>query len=306
MAVYRRASRRRYILLVIVLTSVTLITLDTRRDDKGPMGVVARGAHTVVSPIERGVDAVFDPVSDWFDGVTDSGSLKDENERLQRELDAMRNDQRRAEAVLEENRILRAQAELQILDDVERHVAHVVNTSPGNFEWTVDIDKGSEKDFSKGMPVISEAGLVGRVLDAWDGGAKVLLLRDPSSNVSVSVLPSGARGVAEGVEGSKLLKVDIDDSEAVIEIGNEVVTSGLENSSFPAGISVGTVVSVEPQGAGLGQTLRVEPHVDFGSLEYVTVLLWVPRQGPIYATTTTTTTTTTVPPESTTTTAADD
>lgn len=301
MAVYRRASRRRYILLVIILTSVTLITLDSRREDKGPLGVVARGAHTVVSPIERGVDAVADPVSDWFDGVADGGSLKDENEKLKQELAGIRDEQRRAESVLEQNRILREQADLPILDDVERHVAHVVNASPGNFEWTVTIDKGDEHGISKGMPVISEAGLVGRVLDSWRGGATILLLRDPESNVSVKVMPTGVRGVAEGVEGSKLLKVDIDDSDVEITPGAEVFTSGLENSSFPEDISVGTVESVEKQGAGLGQTLRVKPHVDFGSLEYVTVLQWVPGKGPIYATTTTSSTTTTVPEETTTT-----
>ncbi len=176
-----------------------------------------------------------------------------------------------------------------------------MNASPGNFEWTVTIDKGDEHGISKGMPVISEAGLVGRVLASWRGGATILLLRDPESNVSVKVMPTGVRGVAEGVEGSKRLKVDIDDSDVEITPGAEVITSGLENSSFPEDISVGTVESVEKQGAGLGQTLRVKPHVDFGSLEYVTVLQWVPGKGPIYATTTTSRTTTTVPEETTTT-----
>jgi rod shape-determining protein MreC len=90
MAVYRRTSRRRYVLLLVVLTSVTLITLDRRNGDAGALGSVGRAAHTLVSPVERGVDAVARPVGDWFDGVFSAGSLEDENQRLRNERDELR------------------------------------------------------------------------------------------------------------------------------------------------------------------------------------------------------------------------
>jgi cell shape-determining protein MreC len=68
-----------------------------------------------------------------------------------------------------------------------------------------------------------------------------------------------------------------------------VVTSGLENSVFPADLPVGRVVEVEELSGGRGKVARVEPFVDFDALEYVVVLEWVPGQGPVLATTTTTT-----------------
>ena len=75
-----------------------------------------------------------------------------------------------------------------------RVTARVVNRSPGNFESTVTIDKGEESGISPDMPVIGPGGLVGRVLEAWNGGAKVLLLIDPESDVGVRVQPgSGER-----------------------------------------------------------------------------------------------------------------
>ncbi|GIU88458.1 MAG: rod shape-determining protein MreC [Acidimicrobiia bacterium] len=288
MSVHRREGRRRYLLLLLVLTAVTLVTLDSRRDDGGPLGVVGRAAHVVVAPFERAVDAVADPLGDWFDGVTDGRALKRENEELRERIAELEDAERRARTVLRENEELRRLHELPVLDDVERTTAQVVHRSVGNFEWTITIDKGSEHGISPDMPVLAVDGLVGKVLESWRGGAKVRLLVDPDSNVAVRVDPDGATGVAEGRAGSDLLRVDLDDDDRVF-VGNTVVTSGLENSVFPGGLPVGRVAEVEDLSGGRGRVARVAPFVDFDALEFVTVLRWVPGQGRVVAPTTTTT-----------------
>lgn len=300
MSVYRRASRRRYVLALLVLTAITLITLDRRDRDAGALGALGRAAHTVVAPIEKGVDAVASPVGDWFDGITDGTSLKRENRSLQQRVAELEDEQRRAEAALRENEVLRRELELPVLADVERVTARVVNRSAGNFEWTLTIDRGTERGIAPDMPVVSADGLVGKVLESWRGGAKVRLLVDSDSAVGIRVLPPNVPGIAQGRAGSELLRVDVD-ADTPIAVGDDVQTSGLDNSLFPEGISVGEVVRVDAQPAGLGAIVRVEPYVDFAELEYVTVLKWS-GEGPVMVTTTTTTTTTT--PATTTTSAA--
>jgi rod shape-determining protein MreC len=290
MAVHRRAGRRRYVLLLLVLTSITLITLDRRGRDDGPLGALGRAAHTVVSPVEEAVDGVTDPVADWWDGITDGSSLKRENERLREQIEELEDERRRAQVALEENEAFRDLFELPILDDVPQVVARVVNRSAGNFEWTITLNKGSESGIAPDMPVVGPAGLVGRVLDAWDGGCKVLLLVDPDSHVSVRVLPGDVTGTADGGVGSEELRVELD-AEAPVGRGDAVFTSGLENSVFPEGLSVGTVVEVEQRPGGLGTVARVQPATRFGALDFVDVLRWVPGQGAAVSTTTTTTTT---------------
>lgn len=305
MAVNRRASRRRYVLLVLVLTATTLITLDNRSDDDGPLGVVGRAAHAIVSPVEKATDGVAEPVGDWFAGITDRGSLKDDNEKLRRRVDELEDERRRAREALRQNKILKQLAELPILDDVDDVWARVVNVAAGNFERTVTIDKGSDQGISPDMPVVGPAGVVGTVLESWAGGAKIRMLADPDSGVSVRVTPAQVSGVARGRAGSDLLTLDLDDPDAAVEVGDDVVTSGLENSDFPEGLSVGRVVDVEDEAGRLGKTLRVEPWTDFDQVEFLRVLLWVPGSGPVVSTTTTTTTTT-VPMETTTTTTEGD
>ena len=287
MSVHRRASRRRYLLLLLVLTSVTLITLDSRRDEGGALGAVGRGAHAIVAPFERAVDAVANPMGDWFDGVTDGRSLKRENERLRERVAELEDLQRRSEAALRDNEALRRILGLPILEDVPTVTARVINRSPGNFEWTVTIDKGAEHGISPDMPVMGADGLVGKVLESWRGGAKVRLLVDPDSAVSTRVLPGNDTGIAEGRAGSDALRLEMD-ADARVQVGNTVVTSGLENSVFPGDLPVGRVLEVEELSGGRGTLARLEPFVDFDALEYVVVLRWVPGQGPALATTTTT------------------
>ena len=96
MAGARRTSRRRYILLVIVLTAITLITLDTRNGRSGPLGVLGRGAHTVVAPVQSAVSSVARPIGDWLEGVTDSGKIKSENRNLKGQVQRLEGTERSA------------------------------------------------------------------------------------------------------------------------------------------------------------------------------------------------------------------
>src|SRR6476660_10190177 len=103
MAGVRRASRRRYVLRVIVLTAVTLITLDTRNGRSGPLGALGRGAHTIVAPVQSSVSDIARPVGDWWNGLTDAGDIKAENRRLRGEVEKLKGRQRDAQQAIDEN-----------------------------------------------------------------------------------------------------------------------------------------------------------------------------------------------------------
>src|SRR4051812_33642298 len=107
MASRGRGGRRPYILVLLVLTSVTLITLDQRQGDSGPVGQLGRFAHRVVAPASDLGSSAMRPVSDWFDGVLHAGSLKRDNANLKRELTAARIEAHRSESARVENRLLK-------------------------------------------------------------------------------------------------------------------------------------------------------------------------------------------------------
>jgi rod shape-determining protein MreC len=296
--------RRRYVLVLLVLTSVTLISLDQREGDSGPIGDAGRFVHRVVSPVSNLASTTLDPVSNWFDGVLHAGSLKDDNERLKRELAAARIKARRGDAALAQNKILTRLTGQPYLDDIPSVVGRIISSSSGNFDRTITLDRGTEKGIEMGMPVVASGGLVGRVVDVWKGGSNVLLLEDDSFAVGVRMVRERERitGIAEGRAGRSTLTVKFTgplSKQRRPRRGESTESSGLQGSTFPPGIPVGTVASVSISDDGLTIEVRLVPLVDIGSLEYVKVLLW--KTGSPVPPTLTATTTTTSPRASSTT-----
>jgi rod shape-determining protein MreC len=293
-----RGGRRRYVLVLLVLSSVTVITLSQREGDSGPIGDAGRFAHRVVSPVSDGASSVFNPMSDWFDGVIHSDSLKRQNSRLKRELEAARIEARRGESARAENRLLTRLSGQPYLDAIRPVVGRVVATAPGNFERTITLDRGSEKGILVGMPVVAADGLVGRVFQVWKGGCNVLLLDDPSFAVDVRMVRARTTGIAEGQAGRRNLTIDLSGPLTPAKRprkGELAETSGLQGSTFPPTIPVGTVDSVKVSDDGLSVNVKLVALVDVANLEFVKVLLWQtgsPVPPALSATTSTTTTTT--------------
>jgi len=296
MATPRGANRRRFVLALLVLTSLTLITLDSRAGRSGPLGSVGRIAHDVVSPIQRAANAVAGPVSDWWSGVVDSGRLKRQNRSLRAQIAELKGKNQQAQVALNENKLLHAELGLgEMLGGGHPIPVRVVNGDPGNFQSTITIDRGQEAGIEKGMAVAAPDGVVGHVIASWHGGADVRLLTDPESAIAVRTLQHAAVGIAQGQAGSRQLVASDFAAGAHIKKGDTVVTANVANSLYPPDLTVGTVTAVDVQPAGLGLVVHIAPSVDFGALDYVVVLHWVPGEGPVVAipiTTTTTTTTT--------------
>lgn len=283
MSVSGRDRRRRYSLALIVLTCITLITLDRRADDRGPLGVVGRVAHRIVSPISAAVDSVFDPVGDWLAGVFDGGDLRRQNEALRREIAELQGQIREADRALAENEEFRKFHGLIWLGDIPTVGATVVaDAPPGNFEKTVELNRGSEAGIKVGYAVVVPNGLAGRVVEVWQGGSKVLLISDPTFGVSVRLQDQRIRGPAEGQPGSSTLKLNLSsadlspEQEESILVGDPVDTCGCDASEYPPGLPVGSVVRKEQQTSGISLIVRVRPYLDIASLEHVIVLLWEP------------------------------
>lgn len=277
MAVYRRTTRPRFILLLLILTAVTLLTLDGRGTGSGVIDTVRQGARDAFAPVNNAADAVLEPVGNFFSGVIHYGDLKAENARLREQNDELRGKALQAQNADRERRALLDQQGLTFVGDIPRVRARVVTMAASNFEYTVEIDRGTSAGVAKGMPVVSGAGLVGRVVETSRSRATVLLVTDTTFSVGVRLSTSGDVGVATGHGTRAPLRVELIDPATKVEPDEVVVTSGLQQSVFPAGIPVGKVIQARTPPGSLQQEVTIEPVVDLQRLEFVTVLQWSPR-----------------------------
>jgi rod shape-determining protein MreC len=148
--------------------------------------------------------------------------------------------------------------------------ASVIGRDPSPFVKYIHINRGSDTGVRRGMPVVTQQGLVGRVAQTTASAALVQLITDPGTIINVRLEPERVEGVISGsITGDVTL--DFIPQEAAVAPGDLVLTSGL-GGNFPANILIGQITSVRSQDFDLFQSASIQPVVDFEKLEIVLVI----------------------------------
>jgi rod shape-determining protein MreC len=296
MAVSRRRARPRFTLLVLVLASLTLITVDLRG---GSSVLRARGkARDLFSPVQSAVSSATRPLTDFFHGAFQYRQLKDDNARLRAQLAQLRAQQIQDQYLLQTNKDLTDLLKLDFVGDIPTVAARVIGGAESNFELTIVIDRGTGAGVLKGMPVVAGNGLVGRVISTSAHQSTVLLLTDPSASVGVEFAPSNAVGIATGQGSGRPLGVTLIDPSASTPVGTVAVTSGLAGSPYPRGVPVGKVASDVLEPGVQAHAVTINPVVDLTQLSYVDVLVWTPQTSAVTSRGSSTSSTLVPPPPS--------
>jgi rod shape-determining protein MreC len=172
---------------------------------------------------------------------------------------------------LSETNILSALVDFARTNPENRYqAAAVIARDPSPFLQYVIINRGSDDGLRRGMPVVTQQGLVGRIAAVTSGAARVQLMTDPSSTVNVRLEPSGASAVLSGsISGD--VSLDMIPQGANVQPGNLILTSGL-GGSYPPNILIGQVTGVRSRDQDVFQHASVQPIVDFNQLAIVLVI----------------------------------
>ncbi len=267
----RRFGRSRFTLILLVLASLTVLTLDYR--DSGPVQGLKSGLGTIFSPLRGVGDAIASPFRNGWQGISGYDDLEDENRRLQRRIDELEGERTEAEAAVAENDELRRMLDLPVPDDIDRVYAEVLSDPLTSFDSTLRISKGSGSGIKRGMAVITDAGLVGRVVRVEGGRSYIQLITDPDfPGVGVKLVEARDVGIATAGTGGTLVVDEGIQGGTEVRRGDLAVTSGYDGP-YPGGIPVGTVESVGRTDDRTEQTLVLEPTANLSGLKYVAVLL---------------------------------
>jgi len=279
MAVSRRSARPRFLIVILVLASMTLITLDLRGG--GAIPKVRGKVRDLFAPVQSAAGDATRPVTGFFQGVFQYDQLRHDNARLRAENASLRAQQIQAQYLQQENKDLTDQLKLDFVGDIPTVAARVIGGAESNFELTIVIDRGTAAGVLKGMPVVASSGLVGRVLEVSARQSTVLLLTDPSASVGIQFAPQPAVGVATGQGSGRALEVTLYDPSQEVPGASVAVTSGGAGSPYPRGVPVGRLTA-PAKGPGVqAKSLTLDPVVDLGRLSYVDVLIWTPQTHPV-------------------------
>jgi rod shape-determining protein MreC len=272
MEVYRRDTRGRSLLLMLVVTSLVLVTLDS--GNNGIVNTLRSQAHGLISPIQSLVDDAFSPLRNVANGITKYSSVRDENARLRRQIADLHAQQLRNRGVGSAVGQLQQLLDLPTVQGVTGIAARVTGGAPGNFDRTVAINKGSSKGIKVGYPVVTGDGLVGRVTQVSSDQATVTLIDSATIGVWVRLENSSATAITQARAGDRQLTLFNIASDAKVQKGELLFTSAVQNSAFPPDEPVAKVVSSTKSVGDLAPTITVSPLVDLSNLDFVKVLRW--------------------------------
>jgi rod shape-determining protein MreC len=258
--------RTGWVLIVVLVGQLVYLAIQGAR--AGQTRLEAVGLR-LLGPMARGVASIPEGVRDAREGVKLRGTLLDENRRLRREAEELR---------LRLLRLTDVEGEMSRLGEAMRYstppagsirAVDIVYIDHTSWLRTMILYTGREKA-RKDQPVLSPAGLVGRVIAISGPYAKVQLLTDRAAGVGGMILRTRRQGVVRGTGRGSGLELNYVPLQADVRPGDRVLTAGIDGV-YPRGIPIGTIVAVEP-GGQLFHRIQVAPAIDFGTLDQVYLL----------------------------------
>ena len=255
------------VFLVVLIASVAVLLSDRRETfDTDDYGRPRTLSDKVMAPVGDALSTPGRLTGQGVDGVKGYFFAVSENRRLRAELKEMAQWRDVAIALRDTNERYRAALGLKTDPPIPMASARIVTDSRGPFANSRLANAGSEAGVKPGNPVMSENGLVGRVVGVTQGVSRVLLLTDVASRTPVMVDRTNARAILTG-DGGPNPKLEYLRGQDPVRNGDRVLTSG-DGGVFPRGLPVGVAVK------GLDGRWRVVLASDKAAVDYVRILLF--------------------------------
>ena len=214
----------------------------------------------------------FVAVQDFITAPRDMASLRQRNIELEADNAELQAQVIQLQQRVGEREVLAALVDFaQASPENKYEAAAVIGRDPSPFLHYIIINRGSNDGFLRGMPVVTNQGLVGRIDAVIADAARVQLITDPASNVNIRLQNAEVEASLIGsVTGDVTL--DLIPQDTTIELGDLVLTSGL-GGGYPPDLIVGQVINVRSRDFDLFQQATIQPVVDFNHLSIVLVIV---------------------------------
>jgi len=240
------------------------------------LGGYFSGASNVFSSslitVQSWLSSRFVALQEFLNAPRDIATLRQRNTELEAEVSELQAQVIQLQQEAGQTQILAALVDFSRANPENQYkAAAVIGRDPSPFLQYVIINRGSNDGILRGMPVVTDQGLVGRVDAVIANAARVQLITDPAASVNVRLqnaeVDAALSGSVTGDISLELIPQDVN-----IQTGDLVLTSGL-GGGYPPNLIVGQVVNVRSRDFDLFQQATIQPVVDFNRLQIVLVIV---------------------------------
>jgi rod shape-determining protein MreC len=269
---YGGDNRGRLLIIVLLVTSLFLITLDLRGVQV--IDGLRTGTQTALTPVQKAGSWLVSPFRNFLSDVTHLGRTRNQMEKLTAENEKLRltlQNRKTADAQLKQ---LKGVLNLAGTAGYEVVNAKVISQgSTTSFTQTITIDAGTSSGVRANMTVLSGYGLVGVVKYAYRDSALVQLASDPAFKIGARIAGTQQIGILSG-QGTRKGVLQLLDNTTQVRKGDALLARGSQNGRpFVPGVPIGEVITVDNSPGAVTQTADVKFYTNFSTLGVVAVVV---------------------------------
>jgi rod shape-determining protein MreC len=261
-------------IIVMVIIAIALTWVQHRARSAGEMSLPERAARAAVWPVQAGLVRGGTFASNVVVAAYRGRHIVVENEELERRVQHLEAERLRMVSYYHDNIAMRKKLGWPPLEAPPKIAARVIDWSSGMQRARVTIE--ANRELERGNIARTDAGLVGRVVEAQGNRGTVMLLTDSESAVAARVQrQDGDLGMVyaapEASETGVVLKMVPHSHNADLRVGDRVVSSG-DGGVYPRGLPIGVIERVETSAVNVASvTAYMRPFADLEHLDYVLV-----------------------------------
>ena len=266
-----------FVIGVIVLFAILMTITAHFLDDKKELNFFEKTIKDSVTFVEKILYAPIGFVKEKVEMFTETKDLYKKYTKLKEKVEKTDLYYAQIEELQKEVTELKSTLDLNAtLSEYSYVNATVVNRNIGYWYNSLVIDKGSKNGIREGDAVITNQGLIGKIINVSNFSSTVKLLTSDDISNKISIKITSDDGKYYGLLIGYDIKENLYNIEGItdsneIEEGDMVSTTGLTDY-FPSGILIGTVSKVVKDEYDLNSIIEVEPSVSFDDISIVTIL----------------------------------
>ena len=263
--------------IIAVICSILLFVLLLSTSGSTQSSGAGSAMSRLLVPVQRFLYSSTESIGDFFAGLSEDRSIKDENAALKEQVAEMESQLRNYENLRQENERLKEL--LGVVDsygEYETLTARVIGKSPGAWFDEFTINAGEQHGVQENMIVYTADGLLGKVVYTSATYSRVISLIHDQSGVSAMVERTRDNGVVKAAqegENPDDLQLFYISSNSDVKPGDRIITSGI-GGVYPKGIPIAQVTEVSTDSSS-EKVVIARSNVDFEHVEEVVVVLQV-------------------------------
>ena len=229
-ALLQRGAAQKFSLVSLIILAVVIFFLDISKFNfmKPIRSIMNDGIYRVTLVASTPIK-IFPEIQT---SVSSLFSLKEENEKLKKEIEILKQRELNVEYLENQNKNLEKILQSDVtLFKKNIVVSKVLIDKSSPYLKSIIINRGSKSGILKGMPVLDKEYLVGRVVETNYLSSRVLLLNDLNSRIPVT-FGEGIQAILKGNGGSKPILEYLPEGY-IVKDGVDVFTSGKDGIFLP-------------------------------------------------------------------------